>query len=39
VPVVSLTYDGTGGQVNETVIPYLRFSRVNRAEDKSKIGT
>ena len=27
VPVVSVTYDGTGGMKNEVIIPYLRFPR------------
>ncbi len=27
VPVVCLTYDGTGGNPNETLVPYLRFPR------------
>ena len=27
VPVVSITYDGTGGNKNEAVIPYLKFPR------------
>ncbi|MGD8646815.1 MAG: acyl-CoA dehydratase activase [Desulfobacterales bacterium] len=27
VPVVSITYDGTGGKKNEAIIPYLKFPR------------
>ena len=27
VPVVSITYDGTGGLKNESVVPYLKFPR------------
>jgi predicted CoA-substrate-specific enzyme activase len=27
VPVVSITYDGTGGNKNEAIIPYLKFPR------------
>ena len=27
VPVVSLTYDGTGRYQNDAIVPYLRFSR------------
>ncbi|MCP4693843.1 MAG: CoA activase, partial [Desulfobacterales bacterium] len=27
VPVVSVTYDGTGGNKNEAILPYLKFSR------------
>jgi hypothetical protein len=32
VPVVSITYDGTGGDKNDVVIPYLAFPR-NRAKE------
>ena len=28
VPVVSITYDGTGGSCNEAVIPYLKYPRL-----------
>ncbi|MFH1139857.1 MAG: acyl-CoA dehydratase activase [Pseudomonadota bacterium] len=31
VPIVSLTYDGSGGSKNEAVIPYLKFSRKVRS--------
>jgi hypothetical protein len=27
VPIVSVTYDGTGGRKNEVVLPYLRYPR------------
>ena len=27
VPIVSVTYDGTGGNKNEAIIPYLKFPR------------
>ena len=27
VPVVSITYDGTGGVRNDAVIPYLKYPR------------
>jgi hypothetical protein len=27
VPVVSLTYDGTGRYRNDAIVPYLRFAR------------
>jgi len=30
VPVVSITYDGTGGFKNEVIIPYLKFPRSER---------
>ena len=26
VPIVSITYDGTGGNKNESIIPYLKFA-------------
>jgi len=25
VPIVSITYDGTGGDKNESIIPYLKY--------------
>jgi len=31
LPVVSITYDGTGGDKNEGLIPYLKFPRKRRA--------
>jgi hypothetical protein len=27
IPMVSITYDGTGGNKNDTLIPYLQFAR------------
>jgi len=27
VPVVSVTYDGTGGAKNEVILPYLEYPR------------
>ncbi len=35
IPVVSVTYDGTGGNKNEVIIPYLRFPREIRRPKKS----
>ena len=32
VPLVSVTYDGTGGNKNEVVIPYLRYPRGQKFE-------
>ncbi|RKX73509.1 MAG: hypothetical protein DRP49_07370, partial [Spirochaetes bacterium] len=32
VPVVSITYDGTGGDKNDVVIPYLAFPRTKVRE-------
>jgi len=42
VPVVSITYDGTGGAKNDAIIPYLEFSRtkcseVHEAEERLKV--
>ena len=33
VPVVSVTYDGTGGLKNEIIIPYLRYPRRSSAQE------
>ncbi len=30
VPVVSVTYDGTGGQKNDVILPYLEYPRAKR---------
>jgi predicted CoA-substrate-specific enzyme activase len=30
VPVVSVTYDGTGGSKNDVIVPYLKYPRTNR---------
>jgi predicted CoA-substrate-specific enzyme activase len=37
VPVVSVTYDGTGGGKNEVIIPYLRYPRRRRATDHAPL--
>lgn len=34
VPVVSVIYDGTGGNKNSVIIPYLRFGERRRMEEK-----
>ena len=35
VPIVSITYDGTGGNKNDAIIPYLKFPRTRfRDHDK-----
>jgi hypothetical protein len=31
VPMVSVTYDGTGGTKNEVILPYLEYPRPSRA--------
>jgi predicted nucleotide-binding protein (sugar kinase/HSP70/actin superfamily) len=33
IPVISVTYDGTGGNKNEVIIPYLKFPRKDRRRD------
>ena len=33
VPMVSITYDGTGGNKNDVVIPYLAYPRASFAKD------
>ena len=32
VPIVSITYDGTGGSKNDVIIPYLKYPRRAAAE-------
>jgi hypothetical protein len=36
VPVVSITYDGTGGNKNEAIIPYLKFPRKMEDQETGK---
>ncbi len=38
VPVVSITYDGTGGCKNEIIAPYLKFPRFNK-ESRNLLAT
>ena len=38
VPVVSITYDGTGGNKNEAIIPYLKFPRKKTGRTLRKAG-
>jgi len=35
-PVVSITYDGTGGNQNDVIIPYLKYPRQEGKRDKGK---
>ncbi len=35
IPVVSITYDGTGGFKNDIIVPYLKFPRTSRSGDDS----
>ena len=37
VPVVSITYDGTGGNKNEAIIPYLKFPRKTQHQETKRI--
>ncbi len=30
IPVVSVTYDGTGGFKNDKIVPYLKYSRISK---------
>ena len=42
IPVVSITYDGTGGLKNEVIFPYLKYPRNavgnNTCMERSKLG-
>lgn len=38
VPVVSITYDGTGGNKNEAIVPYLKFPRKKTGRRLRKAG-
>jgi hypothetical protein len=31
IPIVSITYDGTGGIKNDVIIPYLNYPRDNKS--------
>jgi len=35
VPMVSVTYDGTGGTKNEVILPYLEYPRANRVSERT----
>jgi len=37
VPVVSITYDGTGGNKNDVIIPYLKYPRKDRRLDSREL--
>ncbi|MFO7557511.1 MAG: acyl-CoA dehydratase activase [Desulfobacterales bacterium] len=36
VPIVSITYDGTGGNKNDAIIPYLKFPRTTLQDRKRR---
>jgi hypothetical protein len=31
VPLVSVTYDGTGGNKNDVIVPYLKYPRIHKS--------
>jgi hypothetical protein len=31
IPVISITYDGTGGFKNDIIVPYLKYSRTSKS--------
>jgi hypothetical protein len=33
IPMVSITYDGTGGSKNDVIIPYLTYPRANLVKE------
>ena len=38
VPMVSITYDGTGGNQNEAIIPYLHYARARSDADRRTVS-
>jgi predicted nucleotide-binding protein (sugar kinase/HSP70/actin superfamily) len=36
-PVVSITYDGTGGNKNDVIVPYLKYPGKERRQDRHKL--
>ena len=36
IPVVTITYDGTGGVKNQSIVPYLKFSRIKGDLDENE---
>lgn len=36
IPIVPITYDGTGGNKNDIIIPYLKYPRINRTKEKGE---
>jgi hypothetical protein len=36
VPVVSITYDGTGQYQNEAIVPYIRFAAERPVEPRAR---
>jgi len=35
IPIVSITYDGSGGNKNDAIIPYLKFPRTRRSKPET----
>jgi len=38
VPVVSVVYDGTGGQKNSVIVPYLKYGRGSEGQERRVVG-
>jgi hypothetical protein len=38
IPVVSITYDGTGGFKNDIIVPYLKYSRTSKTPDNERLA-
>jgi predicted nucleotide-binding protein (sugar kinase/HSP70/actin superfamily) len=38
IPVVSVTYDGTGGNKNDVIIPYLKYPRENKSLNRQAVS-
>ncbi|RJP76791.1 MAG: CoA activase [Desulfobacteraceae bacterium] len=38
VPIVSITYDGTGGMKNDAIIPYLKYPRTGLGKKEERIS-
>jgi hypothetical protein len=37
IPVVSITYDGTGGNKNDVIIPYLNYPRDHKSFQRGRV--
>lgn len=38
VPIVSITYDGTGGMKNDSIIPYLKYPRTGLRKKEERVA-
>ena len=36
IPVVTVTYDGTGGSMNDILIPYLKYMKTSNRKNTIK---